>query len=304
MYVKLISTLLLSAVSLGAIAEDLSHPLLVQMKANGMSVSSTDSLPKIEGLTPWLISDPDGGNKALLYSTKNQDIVLSAQAMDRLGNDPVATWLANDNIANNDPQSVAAAKQVLAANPQVKVAPPALNQEGDAAWKALGETLQINPKNEDLKNNKILYVFVDPNCSACAQFWPHQERYQGNGVTFRMIPVSFVSKQNGYQKITSMGMTNDPHKAYAINEMMFSTGGYPTVPANEKVVQRMELNFQLMTKLGIMGTPTVVYLNQEGKTKTADILDDQFFEMVGGKSSSDDKMNEKEVTSFSGQCSN
>lgn len=238
----------------------LEHPALTDFKAQGLQVEARDDLPQIDGLTAWLVTNPKDDARTVLYTTVNQQYLLSVKAVDHQGVDPVISWLATEKVKLQE----------------------AINKPGDLVWQALDESLQIAPKNEDLVNNKLLYLFVDPNCSGCAEFWSYQADYQGQGVTFRTVPVSFIDEDDGHKKITAMLLADDPYRAYGINEQLFEQGGYPAAgKAHETIVKRVTANYELMTHLGITGTPAIVYQNDKGESHVAEVIDGQFFKEMG-----------------------
>jgi len=287
MYPKIASFLLFSGLSFSAFSAELSHPLLLDLQSQGMSVTTSESLPEVPGLTSWLLNDSVKGYETIVFTTLDQRYLLSAEIVDHGGIDPITSWLATNKLQKGDSESYTAMNQILTENGLEPLTPkvaPSINMEGDLLWAALGESLYINPSDEDIDNNKILYVFVDPNCVNCAKLWPYQQERQGNGITFRLIPVSFNKPEDGYKKMTSMFLAEDPYLAYGINNQLFSQGGYPGVSqANQDVTDRMELNFKLMQKLKIQGTPSILYQNNEGETRLANTIDVQFLDEMAAQ---------------------
>lgn len=131
-------------------------------------------------------------------------------------------------------------------------------------WADLEQAAWI-PDGEASAERKV-YVFTDPNCPYCRQFWQAARPWVEAGkVQLRHVMVGILAAKSPRQAV-SMLAADDPAATLAAHE-----AGTP-VEVLDSLPRRWELalqdNHTLMNSLSLVATPGIVY-RQDGLLKTA-----------------------------------
>jgi thiol:disulfide interchange protein DsbG len=118
----------------------------------------------------------------------------------------------------------------------------------------------------DAKASRIVYVFADPYCPYCTQFWEQAQPWLKSGkVQLRVLLVGMLRPDSG-QKAAAILMSKDPAKTLADYE---DSKGKLALQKPEKIDpvigEALKDNLTLMDDLGGNATPAIYYLNAEGR---------------------------------------
>ncbi|MFB5744967.1 thiol:disulfide interchange protein DsbG [Cedecea sp. P7760] len=118
----------------------------------------------------------------------------------------------------------------------------------------------------DAKASRIVYVFADPYCPYCTQFWEQAQPWLKSGkVQLRVLLVGMLRPDSG-QKAAAILMSKDPAKTLADYE---NSKGKLALQKPEKIDpvigEALKDNLTLMDDLGGNATPSIYYLNAEGR---------------------------------------
>lgn len=145
---------------------------------------------------------------------------------------------------------------------------------GQKMWKKLGaaDWLLDGKKEAPI----VLYVFADPFCPYCKQFWQQARPWVESGkVQLRTLIVGVI-KPESLTTAAAILASKDPAKSW--NDYERSNGKIrPEVPASIQPEQMKQLNFnqQLMDELGASVTPAIYYMNNENMLQQAIGLPDK-----------------------------
>lgn len=131
-------------------------------------------------------------------------------------------------------------------------------------WRTLGQQRWIIAGNRHAP--RIVYVFADPYCPYCTAFWEQAQPWLTSGkVQLRVLLVGML-RPDSEQKAAAILMTKDPGRALA--EYENSKGKVAlTIPKEipADIKQDLKDSLELMDKLGGNATPSIYYLNPEGR---------------------------------------
>ena len=123
---------------------------------------------------------------------------------------------------------------------------------------------------------QVVYAFADPYCPYCTQFWNNAQPWVKSGkVQLRVLMVGMLRPDSG-QKAAAIMMAKDPAKTLADYEN--SKGKMELkIPATIKpeITKALEDNLALMDELGGTATPSIYYLNKEGRLQQHQGLPDE-----------------------------
>jgi thiol:disulfide interchange protein DsbG len=123
---------------------------------------------------------------------------------------------------------------------------------------------------------QVVYAFADPYCPYCTQFWQNAQPWLNSGkVQLRILMVGMLRPDSG-QKAAAIMMSDDPAKTLA--EYENSKGKMALkIPATIKpeITTALEANLALMDELGGSATPSIYYLNKEGRLQQHQGLPDE-----------------------------
>lgn len=131
-------------------------------------------------------------------------------------------------------------------------------------WNTLGQHHWISAGNKEASH--IVYVFADPYCPYCTEFWEQAKPWVASGkVQLRILLVGMLRPDSG-QKAAAIMMAEDPVKTLADYED--SKGKFSlTIPEKitPQVGEALKNNLTLMDELGGSATPSIYYLNADGR---------------------------------------
>jgi thiol:disulfide interchange protein DsbG len=130
-------------------------------------------------------------------------------------------------------------------------------------WSQLESSAWVRDGESDAR--KIVYIFSDPNCPYCHQFWQRARPWVESGkVQLRHIIVGIIG-ENSPNKAATIFTAPSPEAALAKNERTFASGGIePAAVVPAAVREKLAANRKLMLKLGFRGTPGIVFRDKEG----------------------------------------
>ncbi len=112
----------------------------------------------------------------------------------------------------------------------------------------------------------IVYAFADPYCPYCTQFWQKAQPWLKSGkVQLRVLMVGML-RPDSAQKAAAIMMAKDPAKTLADYENSLGKMAL-NAPATvtPQVTEALKNNLALMDELGGSATPSIYYLNKEGR---------------------------------------
>lgn len=145
---------------------------------------------------------------------------------------------------------------------------------GQEMWKKLESARWLLDGNENAPT--ILYVFADPFCPYCQQFWQRARPWVESGkVQLRTLLVGVIKPESPATAAAILA-SKDPAKTWHQYEQ---SGGKTEldIPASIQPEQMKILNFnqQLMDELGANITPAIYYMNKENTLQQAIGLPDK-----------------------------
>lgn len=131
-------------------------------------------------------------------------------------------------------------------------------------WERMENSTWIQDGSKDAKH--IVYVFMDPNCPYCAEFW-HAARpsVESGKVQLRHIMVGILAEDSS-QKAAAILNSEDPSQT--LHEFESNKGNLAlTLPEmiDKTTLDKMEANLEIMDALGATATPAIYYLNSAGR---------------------------------------
>jgi len=236
----------------GAQAPDTALPEpIAALEDRGASIGETFDAPG--GLTGYTVSFQ--GQTLTAYVTDDQRHVL------------VGTLLDADGTNLSEP--------ILSAAANAPRPPSEWDAVADAGWIADGSD----------SAERVIYAFTDPNCPYCSRFYDQTRDWvQAGAVQIRHVMIG-VLREDSLGKAATLLAADDPAAALADHEARFDSGGRPpadSIPASSEA--RVEANNALMTRLGIRGTPSVYYRDDNGDIRLARGLPrgERLVEVMGG----------------------
>lgn len=141
-------------------------------------------------------------------------------------------------------------------------------------WQKLEKNRWIAAGKSDAP--QIVYTFADPYCPYCTQFWQNAQPWLKSGkVQLRVLMVGMLRPDSG-QKAAAILMSEDPAKTLA--EYEDSKGKMELkIPTTIKpeITKALEANLALMDELGGSATPSIYYLNKDGRLQQHQGLPDE-----------------------------
>ncbi|WP_047249774.1 thiol:disulfide interchange protein DsbG [Chromobacterium subtsugae] len=134
-----------------------------------------------------------------------------------------------------------------------------LRQLENSAWIADG----------DAKAPRAVYVFTDPNCPYCSQFWRDVRPWVDAGkVQLRHILVGILEADSP-GKAMALLADADPAAALARHERQPGGGIKPLASPPRAAADKLAANHQLMERFGTFSTPAIFYLDATGELRKA-----------------------------------
>ena len=131
-------------------------------------------------------------------------------------------------------------------------------------WLALAEAHYIVDGEPNAP--RVVYAITDPNCPFCHRFYTQARDWvEAGAVQIRHVMVG-VLREDSLAKSATLLAADNPSEALAEHEAAFDQGGVTPLDAlPETATNAVRANNQLMNELGIRGTPSVFYRNDEGE---------------------------------------
>ncbi|SET41872.1 thiol:disulfide interchange protein DsbG [Thorsellia anophelis] len=131
-------------------------------------------------------------------------------------------------------------------------------------WERMEKSTWVQDGSTEAK--QIVYVFTDPNCPYCREFWQTSRPWVESGkVQLRHILVGILSDES---PLKAAAILNDKDPAAALLAYEQSNGqGALALPneIDEKTLANLESNLEIMDALGASATPAIYYLSPKGR---------------------------------------
>lgn len=248
----LVTLILLIPGLTGAQTQDSALPdPIAALEDRGATIGETFDAPG--RLTGYTVSFQ--GQTLTAYVTNDQDHVV------------VGTLLDGDGTNLSEPILSAAAN---AARPE-------------SEWDAVASAGWIADGSDSAE--RVIYAFTDPNCPYCSRFYEQSRDWvEAGAVQIRHVMVG-VLREDSLAKAATLLAADDPAAALAEHEARFDSGGTPpaeSVPASSQA--SVQSNNELMSRLGIRGTPSVYYRDDNGDIRLVRGLprDERLIDVMGG----------------------
>lgn len=200
-----------------------------------------------QGLTISHEFDAEAGMKGYVMDASGQQMILYLT--------PDKRHLLHGNLIDENGMS-------LTSRHTERYAPlPSFND----AWEALGKATWIGDGSEAAK--RIVYVFSDPNCPYCHQFWEAARPYVGEHAQLRHILVGIL-RPSSLGKSARLLMSDNPEVALREHEENYDNGGVTPLESVPADIQRaLHENRQLMESIGSQATPTILFKDRNGEVR-------------------------------------
>ncbi|XID75883.1 thiol:disulfide interchange protein DsbG [Alkanindiges sp. WGS2144] len=132
-------------------------------------------------------------------------------------------------------------------------------------WQDLSKTTWIADGSKQAK--QIVYVFSDPNCPYCHQFWQKVRPWvDNNQIQVRHIMVGIL-REDSAGKAAALLSAKDPTSAFkAFNSAVdYRTAIKPLVNVPADIQSQLNKNLQLMASYGIYSTPAIIWQDKKGR---------------------------------------
>ncbi|MGE8106738.1 thiol:disulfide interchange protein DsbG [Allorhizobium sp. NPDC080224] len=197
----------------------------------------------------------------------------------KAGAQPLALYLTPDGEHVVVGTLVNAAGQDMAETQLKEMVEAPISEEG---WQKLERSTWV--KDGSPNAPRIVYVFTDPNCPYCHQFWKSARPWVEAGkVQLRHVMVGVI-RQDSPAKAAAILEAKSPEEALAENEHKYEDGGIaPLETVSPAMAEKLEHNATLMTELGFSGTPAIVFRKADGSIgQMAGLPQDAALEMILG----------------------
>lgn len=224
----------LASLSFSTHAEDI--PKQIQgITQSGAKIIKT--FPAASQLKGWVISKDD--RYTILFSTPDNQTLLAGELIDETGKNLTEQYA-----------------ELYIPKPDLTPLYSALEHSTFIA-----EGTQKSPKS-------VIYAFFDPNCPFCHFAWQAFQPYEAAGLQVRWIPVAYLMEAST-AKAAAILQAKDRLAAFRENEQKYNLknheGGIKPVKPSAASTQQLQANSALMQKLGITGTPAIVWKDAQGK---------------------------------------
>jgi len=134
-------------------------------------------------------------------------------------------------------------------------------------WKEIEDSAWVADGSDDAP--VVIYTFTDPNCPYCHKFREAADPWIKAGkVQFRHVLVAILRKSSMDKAASILGNDN-PEAMMQKHHEQFTQGGVEIDKAAiEKGQVRVQLNTNMMQRLGFGATPTSVYKDSKGEIKS------------------------------------
>lgn len=156
-------------------------------------------------------------------------------------------------------------------------------------WQKLEKHRWIAAGKADAPN--IVYAFADPYCPYCTQFWQKAQPWLKSGkVQLRVLMVGML-RPDSAEKAAAIMMADNPSKTLADYENSQGKMALkkPTAITPE-ITEALKSNLSLMDELGGSATPSIYYLNKDGRLQQHQGMpDDETLNVIMGDSAAPEK---------------
>lgn len=236
-FIKTLAALTLfsfTSLSLSTHAEDI--PKQIQgITQSGAKIIKT--FPAASQLKGWVISKD--GRYTILFSTPDNQTLIAGDLIDEAGKNLTEQYA-----------------DLYIPKPDLTPLYSALEHSTFIA-----EGTQQSPKS-------VIYAFFDPNCPFCHFAWKAFQPYEAAGLQVRWIPVAYLMPTST-AKAAAILQAKDRLAAFLENEHKYNLknheGGIKPAKPSSASTQQLQANNELMQKLGISGTPAIVWKDAKGK---------------------------------------
>lgn len=222
----------------GAVAAE-TYPKPIK-RAVGAGLKVEKSFPAVSGLTGWVLSQ--GGRYTIVYTT------------------PDGKTLVAGTVVGEDGRNLSAEYEEKHV-PKANLA-GAYGELEKSAY--VVEGAKKNPKSQ-------IYVFVDANCPFCHSLWKALQPYESAGLQVRWILVDTLGPTS-LPKAIEVLAAPDTTAAFRRMEERFGkpwTGSEEASEARQpSLAAKIRGHNQLMQKLGLAGTPGIVWRDRSGRVST------------------------------------
>lgn len=213
-------------------------PALIRLK-HRLGLTVIKSFPtETPAMTGYVVKRSDG-KAGLLFSIG--PYLISGTLIDANGNDATARF----------------AQQEL----------PQPDYQGTAQQLAKDPTLITEGKSDA----PAIFVFADPNCIFCHEFWKKTRAWVNAGkLRIHWVMVGFLKASSAGKAAAMMAKSKGNSDVVNEDEKGFDTGSEegaikPLSPIPQPLKQALHQHGQMMSKLGFSGTPSLIYQDQKGQ---------------------------------------
>jgi thiol:disulfide interchange protein DsbG len=224
----------LASISASAHAEDIPKQIQGIIDSGAKIIKTFPAASQMKG---WVISKD--GRYTILFSTPDNQTLLAGDLIDEAGNNLTEQYA-----------------ELYIPKPDLTPLYSALEHSTFIA-----EGTQKVPKT-------VIYAFFDPNCPFCHFAWKALQPYEAAGLQVRWIPVAYLT-ETSTEKAAAILQAKDRLSAFRENEQKYNVknhaGGIKPVKPSSASTQQLQANSEFMHKLGITGTPAIVWKDAQGK---------------------------------------
>ncbi|MGD8575320.1 MAG: thiol:disulfide interchange protein DsbG [Gammaproteobacteria bacterium] len=135
---------------------------------------------------------------------------------------------------------------------------------GAAIWRQLAQSHWVAEGASHPET--VVYSFTDANCPYCHAFWLAAKYYAKAGLQVRHLMVAVVAPSST-GKAAAILQAADPAAALERHERRFASGGLEPVKPDANTLSVLRENRELMRKLGLRGTPGLVFRAADGSLR-------------------------------------
>jgi thiol:disulfide interchange protein DsbG len=232
-YVGLLLALLLASARVPATESP--PPALARLLAMGLKVEGHFDAPG--QMTGYVMRARESGRADVVYVSSDGRYLFIGNILDETGQD-----LTQSHVEDH-----------------------VLGPELDALWQQLESARWVT--EGATKPTRIIYSFTDANCGYCHLLSRVTRHYHGAGLQVRHLMVDVI-KASSTGKAAAILQAKDPSQALADNETRFREGGIaPAAQIQDETRKTLTQNRKMMDRLGISGTPAILYRDATGKVR-------------------------------------
>lgn len=137
------------------------------------------------------------------------------------------------------------------------------NKQYQGIWPKLEQSHWVADGSDQAE--RVIYMFTDPNCPYCHQFWQAARPWVTAGrVQIRHVLVGIL-KPSSQGKAAAILSADDPSAKLAAGERNYDSGGVtPLEQVSDAQAATVNANNQTMQSFGLFATPAIVYHDADG----------------------------------------